>query len=56
MDALTQRKDQSVQSSSKEEEEVLDDHEEVGLEDGEVDEGDLHVKPVSRKQLSEVSC
>lgn len=53
MDALTQRKDQSVQSSSKEEEEVLDDHEEVGLEDGEVDEGDLHVKPVSRKQLSE---
>lgn len=56
MDALTQSKDQSMQLPPKEEEEVLDYHEEVGLEDGLVDEGDLHVKPVLRKRLSEVGC
>eukprot|EP00250_Pteridium_aquilinum_P012990 c21065_g1_i1 orf=186-3056(+) len=53
MDALTEKKNQAIQSPPKEEEEKLDYHEEFGLEDGEVDEGDLHVKPVARKQLSE---
>lgn len=53
MDSLTRGNSQVMQPSSKEEEEVLDDHEEVGLEDGEVDEGDLHVKLISRKTLSE---
>ena len=38
-----------------EEEEVLEYHEEVGLIDGEVDEGDLHVKVTSKKSLTEVS-
>ncbi|KAI5082899.1 hypothetical protein GOP47_0002642 [Adiantum capillus-veneris] len=56
MDALTQRKGQSLQipsSAPKEDEEELEYHEQLGLEDGEVDEGDLHVKPVLQKRLSE---
>ncbi|MCO5549155.1 hypothetical protein L7F22_002621 [Adiantum nelumboides] len=56
MNALTQRKGQKLQtppSSPKEDEEELEYHEQVGLEDGEVDEGELHVKPVLHKRLSE---
>lgn len=52
---LTGGNEQGKHRSSKEEEEVVEYHEdEVGLEDGEVDEGDLHVKPVSRKRPTEL--
>lgn len=57
MNALTQSKEQLLQppppAPKEEDQEELDYHEEVGLEDGEVDEGDLHVKPVFRKPPSE---
>ncbi|KAH7432780.1 hypothetical protein KP509_07G039700 [Ceratopteris richardii] len=52
MNALAQRKNHPVQSTLKEENEELEYHDEVGLEDGEVDEGDLHVKPVPLERLN----
>lgn len=56
MASLAGRKDQGKQQvPAKAEEEVLDYNEdEFGAEDGEVDEGDLHVKPVSMKVMTEL--
>ena len=54
METLSRRNAQVIQPPP-EEEEVLEYHEEVGLIDGEVDEGDLHVKVTSRRSLTEVS-